>query len=184
MTFTGEQLRDEGMSQVDETHTRWRDRADKIMQLLIISHQPFSANDFNQISDSYPDPLQPHHPSSIGALFGAYAKRGKIVRCGTDRPTKASSHARTYAQWISADAAIPAQVDRIAELEQQLAESERIQRIFRQCLTDIVTDVNKALESVRPASPQREMPKYLEGFTQGLVEARNIIDLEIHKERS
>ncbi|QGJ95036.1 hypothetical protein SEA_REDWATTLEHOG_175 [Gordonia phage RedWattleHog] len=154
---TGEQLRDEGMQQVDETHTAWREHADQVMAALIELRRPFSANDFNEHMAAFG--LEPHHPSSIGALFGGYAKRGLIVRCGTARPTKASSHARTYAQWIAADVAFPSTPE--ANLRRALAALSDIRarveaasqtpvdpydrdglmrvRSFRECL-DIVDD--------------------------------------------
>lgn len=156
MTTAGERLRNEGMARAEANAGRaWRQVADLVMRGLIATRKPFSANDFNtQMNQMSVEP----RPAAVGALFGSYAKAGKIVRVGSTRAAKASSHARIYPTWVAAGAA-------------ELPTGPDIPMI----LIRIEQAIEQAKEPFAVAYPH--------GYTDGLLTARRIITEEINGKR-
>lgn len=72
----------------------WRDCADRAIDYLAASGQPFTAADLTELGVPAPD-----HPNRWGALFQAAYRSGRIVPVGYARSTAASRHAGVVRVW-------------------------------------------------------------------------------------
>jgi hypothetical protein len=92
----GAGARDAGQSRVlAGVSDEWKLRAHRSMLTLILKGEPFSADDLVRIAGL------PASRNAVGALFGAYSKRGMIRPCGRVRGHRKARHAGAQLQWVA-----------------------------------------------------------------------------------
>lgn len=103
--LTGEQLRDQGYSDVlaaDASIARGtRKHIERGLDELIALGLPFTADDLHAWLG---DDVQPHSVNLVPALFGTYRCAGRIVPTGWVTSTRPSRHAAAVRVWIAAPA--------------------------------------------------------------------------------
>lgn len=161
---TGEQLRKEGMRAAMSADERWRAAAHEVMDTLVASGRPFSANDFQNLMGHR---HTPDNAGSVGSLFGSYAKRGKIVRHGTTRAAKPSSHARLYPTWIATEA--------------QFDTTERLDRTLR-ALSDALGRITHA-DALAQAGAEGVREGERVAYARGIRLCLDILNEEIDRPR-
>lgn len=75
-------------------HT-WHEVANKAMRVLVERGQPFSADDFRQLTQGQ----QPPHHNAIGGLFMSWSKAGLITQCGWKNSTATKRNGGAIRIW-------------------------------------------------------------------------------------
>lgn len=92
--------RDSGRQQaVHGTHPAWKVAAEAELDRLAATGRPFTADDLWEAVGS---PMASASSNSVGALFSAACKAGRIIPIGFTQTRRASGHARVIRQWRGA----------------------------------------------------------------------------------
>lgn len=102
MTTSGQQLRDQGITDVLAADTApHRGYGDMVRD--VIERTPpgvrFSADD---VRDQLPADARPHHPNVMPSVFGVLASAGVIRRVGDVNAARRSRHGSRISVWVRA----------------------------------------------------------------------------------
>lgn len=92
---SGESLKDEGMAKVTEHNEAWMHAVMGIIKQLAKDSVSFTSEDVRFRCGG----LEPKSPNAWGAAFSTAARQGLIERCGYQKNTLPSAHARVVAVW-------------------------------------------------------------------------------------
>lgn len=83
-------------------HRRYREAAEVVLDELVASGQPFTAEDIRR---GVPHGIEPHSPNVLPSLIGTWAARRRIVPCGEYRSRRRSRRASRNRVWVANPAA-------------------------------------------------------------------------------
>ncbi|GGU73499.1 hypothetical protein [Lentzea flava] len=79
-------------------HRRHREAAEVVLDELVASGQPFTAEDIRR---GIPTGIEAHSPNVLPSLIGTWAARRRIVPCGEYRSRRRSRRASRNRVWVA-----------------------------------------------------------------------------------